>query len=346
MSFEYKVDEVTGGEQKKVLGVVCLGVDRNGQHTLSHASGKTSLTADAQDIDKNSILTLASCTKLLTSIAALRLVQAGKLTLDDAVLIENHLPELCALEVFTSAPGAPLATARRTKPITLRTLLTHASGSGYDVLSPQLQGWRRSRGEECCAFTAGLPDAVLTPGLFEPGEGWAYGGGLDWVGLLVERVSGVGLGKFMRREVFDVVGCDERAGFDRKLFEGEIVQIVTKYDGKLVPFPLPVVEQKSERGGGGVFMSSANFARVLADFISPSPKLLNPDMLDELFSPQLEEGSNPLEALRLASPVFMSMTGALTSGLNLEGINHALGGLLVVGDTPGLGKSSGVVQGR
>ncbi|KAK7191274.1 beta-lactamase family protein [Paraphaeosphaeria sporulosa] len=337
--FEQRLDEAASGTNRKVLGVVC-------DTLLSHASGHTSLSPTAQPITPLSILTLSSCTKLLTTLTALRLVQASPplLSLDSTTLIDEHLPELAAQPIITSAPGAPLTFEQRSKPITLRALLTHASGSGFDILSPQLQAWRRSRGEPCAALSAGLPEAVSAPGLFDPGEGWAYGGGLDWVGLLIERTCGEGLGVVMRKEVWDVLGCDYRAGFCRKELEDEVVEVVTRgEDGDLAPFKYPPTEMKSERGSGGVYCSSANFVRVLADLISPTPKLLTAQTLDLLFSAQFGEGSKPLDSLRQASPVFKGMTGALTGELPATAINHGLGGLLVTEDNPDLGRTKGTM---
>lgn len=294
----------------------------------------------------DTILVLASCTKLLTSLAALRLVQDGTLALDDPALVEKHLPELCVLPVLTNQPGEDLKLVPRDGPITLRQLLTHSSGATYDVLDPRLIDWRAQRGEQPFAFAGSLPHAIETPSVFQPGAGWAYGAGLDWVGMLIERVSGQTLGAFLRTHVLDVVGCDARVGFERAaLADGDaVVQTVTNWeDGSLVDYPWPPAPQKSHRGGGGLLCSAANFARVLADLIAPEPRILSPQTLDLLFSPQFDADSKPLAALRHAAPVFTSMTGALTGTLPAEAINHALGGLLITEDNGALGRTAGTM---
>lgn len=194
-------------------------------------------------------------------------------------------------------------------------------------------------------LSAALPDAIALPSLFQPGEGWAYGGGHDWVGLLISRFSNMGLDEWMRKEIFDVVGCDGRIGFWKSKIEeagGGLVQIVTKTkEGELKEHHVP--EQKSERGGGGLYCSANNFVKILADLISPSSKLLSPKMLDIIFAPQLDESSVALKALRSQTPMFTAMTGPLTSTLPPSAINHALGGLLVTEDNPALGKSKGTM---
>jgi CubicO group peptidase (beta-lactamase class C family) len=290
------------------------------------------------------MLALASCTKLITAIAALRLVQQGRLDLDDSQVVEQHLPELCQQDIITSTPGAPLDCESRKHGITVRQLLTHTSGSGYDILNPLLQAWRKSRCERPMALTAALPDAIATPGLFQPGEGWSYGGGSDWTGLLISRLTNMSLGAYMRKEIFDVVGCDSRIGFSQHEVQqhGDMVQVVALgKDGSLTPHFVP--EQKSERGGGGLFSSANNFIKILGDLISHEPKLLDAEMLDELFKAQLEEGSKALDQLRNSTPMFAAMTGPLTANVASDGINHALGGLLIAEDNGALGKTRGTM---
>lgn len=191
-------------------------------------------------------------------------------------------------------------------------------------------------------LSAALPDAITTPFLFQPGEGWAYGAGLDWIALLISRITGEKFSDVVKREVCDVVRCDTLIGFHKREIEergGCVVQVVSQaQDGHLEEYSVP--EQKSERGGGGMFASAGNFIKVLAELVAGKSKLLGKEMLDKLFEPQLEEGSKALEALRGQSGVFKSMTGALTEGLQGTAVNHALGGLLIVEDRPELGKSA------
>ncbi|KAH7380086.1 beta-lactamase/transpeptidase-like protein [Pyrenochaeta sp. MPI-SDFR-AT-0127] len=337
--------EATSGERPSILGVVAVAVNSDGNTIVASTAGKTNLdSAVAKAMDKDSVFALASCTKIITAIAALRLVEHGQISLDDASVVAKHIPELCQQNVITSTPGQPLTFEERKKPITVRQLLTHTSGSGADILDPRLIAWRKARGEPPMHLSAALPDAIALPNLFQPGEGWAYGGGSDWVGLLISRISGEGLDEWMRKEIFDVVGCDERIGFSKKKIEetGEkVVQVVTTTKaGELREHHVP--EQKSERGGGGLYSSANNFAKILADLVSPSPKILSPKTLDILFAPQLDEGSIALTTFHSQSSMFM--TGPLTTSLSLSAVNHALGGLLVTKDNPALGKSKGTMS--
>jgi CubicO group peptidase (beta-lactamase class C family) len=88
---------------------------------------------------------IASCTKLLTTICALQNVEQGKLTLDDDV--SGILPEWTSPDILTGWDNGQPQFKKATKKITLRQLLTHSSGMGYDFLSPELAKWREWRGE-------------------------------------------------------------------------------------------------------------------------------------------------------------------------------------------------------
>jgi CubicO group peptidase (beta-lactamase class C family) len=293
-------------------------------------------------MSNSTVLRLASCTKILTAVCALRLVQSASLALDDPAIIENHLPELCSQPVITSSPGQPFTFEPRKNAITLRKLLTHTSGVGADLLDPRLQAWRKERGEKQLTLVGPVAEAFGVPLLFQPGEGWSYGGGLDFVGLLIERSAGKSFGEVLRREVFDVVGCDAHIGFwENQLQDTSIAQVVTRKGNKLKDWPIR--RAKHEMGGGGALSSAENMVRVLQDLVSDTPKLLDKDLLAQLFAPQFEEGSPSLEALRASSPVFVSMTGPLTGSLDKEAINHGLGGLLIMKDNEGLGKTAGTM---
>jgi CubicO group peptidase (beta-lactamase class C family) len=195
------------------------------------------------------------------------------------------------------------------------------------------------------SLTAPLPDAIAMPILFQPGNGWAYGGGLDCIGLLISRLTSMTLGTFMRQEIFDVVGCDERIGFHRQDVEkhGQIVQCVMRTPaGTLVPSP--TFDQKSDKGGGGLFASARNFGKILRDLCAKESKLLGREMLEALFDNQLEEGSVALEALRGNQDMVPTIVKPLAVAPGLKTINHGLGGVVVTEDHEVLGKTKGTLS--
>jgi CubicO group peptidase (beta-lactamase class C family) len=171
-------------------------------------------------------------------------------------------------------------------------------------------------------------------------------GGLDWVGVFVERASGTKFGEWIREHLFDVLGCDAGIGFAREEVEkaGNVVQVVTKgKDGRLKEQKVKDQEVGVERGGGGLYASASNMAKLLADVIAPNPKLFSPEIADYLFAPQFLSNSPALNALQASASSFRSMSGPLTLSNDVSGINHALGGMLVTKDSEELGKTSGTM---
>src|ERR671910_577576 len=142
----------------------------------------------------DAIVRIQSMTKAVTTVAALRLVEAGRLRLDEPV--ERWLPELADRQVLKS-PTADLAdTSPAVRAITLRHLLTNASGYGMVLTACPLQRAMadsetdagvdpvRLGAEEWLARLAALP---LT---FQPGEGWRYHHSFGILGILIARVAG------------------------------------------------------------------------------------------------------------------------------------------------------------
>ena len=142
----------------------------------------------------DAIMRVQSMTKAITTVAALRLVEAGRLSLDEP--LERWLPELADRHVLRS-PTADLAdTSPAVRAITLRHLLTNTSGYGMVLTASPLQGAMADSevdagvdpvtlgADEWLARLAALPLA------FQPGEGWRYHHSFGILGILIARVAG------------------------------------------------------------------------------------------------------------------------------------------------------------
>lgn len=150
-------------------------------------------------------------TKLVTSVACLQLIDRGLLALDDAALVEKLAPELCAMPILTSMEGGKAVTQPRTQPITLRRLLTHTSGLGYNFTSPLLVQWQAANPPPNPSGSKGAIhgktlEGYTEPLLFEPGTQWKYSIGIDWAGILVERASGMDLEEYFHKYIFAPIG--------------------------------------------------------------------------------------------------------------------------------------------
>src|SRR5258708_30073147 len=129
----------------------------------------------------NTVFRIASMIKLLTSVAAMQLVEDGKLGLDDPA--ERIDPTLASQQVLLGfdEKGAPQLQAAR-NPITLRNLLSHTSGLSYQLWDADVVRYLK--------IARSNPALPRTPLMFDPGTKWAYGGSLDWAGRLVEIPTG------------------------------------------------------------------------------------------------------------------------------------------------------------
>jgi methyl acetate hydrolase len=239
--------------RKDVPGVVAMAANRDGI-VYQGAFGMAEV-AHARPMTVDAIFRIASMTKAVTSVAAMQLIEQGRVGLEDPA--GKYLPELAHLSVFESfdsRTGAyTLRPARKT--ITVRHLLTHTSGLGYNFTSPIVRDFKARDGEK---YAAG-------PLLFEPGDRWLYGTSTDWVGRLVERVSGKTLDEYFRERILGPLGMSDTFF---NVPESKATRLVTVHrreaDGTLVEQanqPTPPVTQFN--GGGGLSSTASDYIRFL-----------------------------------------------------------------------------------
>ena len=189
-----------------VPGVVAMAATREGP-VYQAAFGKRALP-DGPRMTADTVFWIASMTKAITSMAAMRLVEQGKLSLDWP--IGEVMPELAApqvLEGFDAAGEPQLRPARR--PITLRHLITHTAGFVYGIWNPEMGRYMERTGVP--GIISCQNAALMLPLVFDPGDRWDYGIGIDWVGKAVERASGQSLGDFFAEHIFGPVGMKDTA---------------------------------------------------------------------------------------------------------------------------------------
>lgn len=153
------------------------------------------------------VLQLFSMTKLVTSIACIQLAEKGLVRFDDPAVIEKHLPELWAVPILVSvSDDGEVRTRPRTKPITLRHLLTHTAGLAYSFASPLLAKWEAATNAPGWLTKGADVAAITQPLVFEPGTDYTYSIALDWAGLLVVRVTGQTLEDYFHDHIFGPIG--------------------------------------------------------------------------------------------------------------------------------------------
>jgi len=220
---------------------------------------------DAMTAD--SVFWIASMTKAITSAAAMQLVEQGKLVLDEP--IGKLLPDLTSPQVFEGFDdkGAPKLRAAK-RPITLKHLLTHTAGYCYNI-------WNAPMGRHM--ERAGIPGittcenkSLTLPLIFEPGERWDYGIGIDWAGKAVEAASGKRLDAYLRDHIFAPLDMNSTCF---KLTADMRARLVGMHargaDGKLTPIPFEMVQEPEfHMGGGGLYGTAPDYIRFVRMLLS------------------------------------------------------------------------------
>lgn len=207
----------------------------------------------------DSVFQFASMTKAIVSVAAMQLVEAGKLSLDAP--IGALLPDLADPRVITGF-GADDSVQTRTaaRPITLRHLLTHTSGLGYDFVHADMARARGPKGPPA----AGTLASLRAPLLFDPGDGWAYGVSTDWVGLAVEAASGQRLDAYVAAHITGPLGMAETVfALTGALKSRLVTNSARSEDGMVVPYSINIGGGAGEylSGGGGMSGTASDYMR-------------------------------------------------------------------------------------
>ncbi len=216
----------------------------------------------------DSVIAIASMTKAVTATAAMQLVERGKLELDaPASDLVPYLGEVGVLEGFDGA-GQPVTRAPKTA-ITLRKLLTHTAGFGYEIWNQEILDFQAATGSPSTR-TRTLA-SLKTPLLFDPGTKWNYGVNIDWAGQMVEAVSGQRLGAYMQDNIFSPLGMASsgfRAGLEMKARHATVH--LRGDDGRLtVPkSDASMPTSDIDTGGGGLLSSIEDYGKFIRMFLN------------------------------------------------------------------------------
>ena len=184
---------VTGGA---VTGVCAAAWSERGRY-----QGAAGEAATGVPMRPDTVLRIFSMTKALTAAAAMQLVERGQVGLDDpAGAVVEYLAGVQVLDGF-DADGTPRLRPP-TRPVTLRNLLSHTSGFGYDFADESLARFLPTLGPSPANTQAGYEHPLTS----DPGTRWAYGIGIDWAGRVVEAVSGQSLEDYLAEHLIGPLG--------------------------------------------------------------------------------------------------------------------------------------------
>ena len=246
-------------QQHKIPMAVAMACT-SGKTTYSGAFGKRDL-ASSVDVNADSIFGIASMTKPITSVAAMQLVEQGKLKLDEpaSTYIRNSGSLRCCKGFDRQDRQADPETS-------------HQTGHAADAADPYLRLLLRHlvRGHAALGEGSGKnfplgTVAPLTPLMFEPGSRWQYGTSADWSGRLVETVSGLTLEQYFQKNILEPLGMHDTsfllpaAKFDR------LVAVSNRQpDGALKENPRTQPQPpKAFNGGGGLYSTANDYVRFM-----------------------------------------------------------------------------------
>ncbi|KAM0270073.1 hypothetical protein ACHAQH_009531 [Verticillium albo-atrum] len=331
----------------KLLGA-SFTVVRKQEIWYAGASGRQDFHLTASPWTAGSFSWIASMTKLITTTCLLQLVEQGGVGLDDDVRrLVPRLNKMQILKGFDDAGNPKLE--NNSNPITLRMLLTHTVGLGYDLADPDLVRWSESVGRKATNLDWSL-DGFDTPTKFAPGEGWYYGAAVDWAGQLLETLTGDTLGVYMQSHVFEPLKMYHTGFWPEKLghTRERVVAWSSRGDDKTSLHPGPKMTPASheiESGGAGLYSTAEDYGRFLQGLLSGA--LINETTLKDMFSPQLDE--RQADMLNAIAGYFHDMFAPeFPTDMRL---NHGLGGMMNMADVEGKRRKgslawSGMCNGR
>lgn len=315
-------EEIDAALQAKVAardipGVVAMAANET-SIVYQGAFGARNMAA-AVPMSSDTVFRIASMVKLLTSVAALQLVEQGRLKLDEPAA--NIDPTLTASLVLTGfdAKGAPQLRPVHT-PITLRHLLTHTSGFSYPLWDPNVISYNKA--------ARGKPQWPRRPLMFEPGTKWAYGGSLDNVGRLVEIASGQNLDRYFNDNITGPLGMNDTAFVITEKQRARQASLhVRDAHGKLLPQALEKPTAPTAfSGGGGIYSTAPDYLTLLQALLNGGnlrgTRILRPESVASMAVNQI--GNLEIGVMRTTNPA-LSNDVDLLLGVRLKwGLGHMI----------------------
>ena len=185
--------------EEKVAGIVTM-VSRNGKVIYAKAFGKKGID-DSRKLEIDDLFRIYSMTKPIVAVAAMQLYEKGEFHLNDP--ITKFLPELKDLSVMDENGNS----IKNDFQITMQQLLTHTAGFSYGFSNSKVDKeyskaelWRSKSSDDFIKRVSTLPLH------YKPGERWHYSIAVDLTGIIIERITGIGLNKYLQEHIFKPLG--------------------------------------------------------------------------------------------------------------------------------------------
>ena len=183
--------------------VAAIAADRDG--VIYQGAAGPRAVGESDPVTVDTLFRIMSMTKMPCTVAALQQVEQGNLDLDAPVT--DYCPEFAETQVLTGFDGDTPVLRPPARQATVKNLVTHTSGLGYWFWSDDLVKWESVTGIP--NVVAGSATCLTAPMLADPGEVFIYGINIDWLGKVVEAVTGVGLDVAIKQGITGPLGMDQ-----------------------------------------------------------------------------------------------------------------------------------------
>ena len=301
----FKIDSTINAEiaQRNIAGGVAL-IAKNGKIVHHQAYGFANIDASVK-MQENAIFRIASQTKAIISVAVLKLVEQGKIRLDDP--IEMYFPAFSVQKVYVKQADTLLLVDRK-RSITIRDLLTHQSGISSADEYPYLQkefvkfGLSNSGFEEYPNLSAEIAQIAKMPLAHQPGVRFSYGLSTNVLGGLIELITKQSLSNYLADNIFKPLGMEDTYFYLPKSKHNRLVEIYVKQDNRLIaadrtkmPVDYPLLNNATYFSAiGGLVSTTKDYFLFLNHLLNPTMsksafRLLQPATLEQLLTNQLGE---------------------------------------------------------
>jgi methyl acetate hydrolase len=295
-------------------GVAAMVVNRQG--VLYDGAFGMADASTARRMVRDTVFRIYSMTKPITSVAAMQLVEQGRLALDAPA--SDYVPELRTIPVLTSFDPATGAYSVHppAKPVTLRRLLTHTAGFGYNFDSAVVRDFKPRQG-----------DTITDVLLFEPGIQWWYGTNTDWVGRIVERVSGQTLDDYFRAHVLGPLRMHDTFFNVPESAQPRTAAIHRRgADDTLTATPTRFQRVTTFSGGGGLYSTAGDYARFIQMMLNGGSldgvRILRRETVASMTTNQI--GELGVRALETALPAMSSDFSFVNDGRDKFGLGFLI----------------------
>lgn len=276
-----------------VHGVAASVVDRDGVLYAGHAGAA----------GRDTVFRNASMTKAVATTAALQLVEQRALELDATVA--SILPAFGQLQVLEGFDGDRPVLRAPTRQATVRQLMNHTSGLGYFFFNAELMRYQQAHGIP--GVLQGKRAGLMLPLASDPGTRWEYGVSVDWLGLVVEELTGQTLGAYLAEHIYGPLGMVDSTFNRDEVDEARLLELrMRAADGTLQPTALDIARNPDwDAGGHGSFGTIQDYSRFIRSWLRDGEldgaRILSPETCELAFEDHLGGAELP-EVMRSLVP--------------------------------------------